>query len=67
MPPLNESLLIPERYNKLIEDELAYDRVQLAVEHDSLLASFTTKQRSVYDEIMDVAEANVGGVFFLYG
>ena len=32
-----------------------------------MLASFTTEQRSVYDEIMDFAEANVGGVFFLYG
>lgn len=53
--------------DKLIFDELNYDRDELERTHYSLLGSLTPEQRSVYDNIMSVVMSNSGGFFFLYG
>ncbi|XP_057734594.1 uncharacterized protein LOC130950047 [Arachis stenosperma] len=53
--------------NKLILDELSYDRVFLAEQHSQYLAQMTSEQKTVYDKIIAVVNSNSGGVFFLYG
>ncbi|XP_061351494.1 uncharacterized protein LOC133296511 [Gastrolobium bilobum] len=63
--PTGESVL--HVTNKLILDELSYDRSLLAKEHQHLLASLTEEQRNVYHRIMEATSANKGGFFFLYG
>ncbi|XP_057744772.1 uncharacterized protein LOC130962595 [Arachis stenosperma] len=53
--------------NKLILDELSYDRVFLAEQHSQYLAQMTSEQKTVYDKIIAAVNSNSGGVFFLYG
>ncbi|KAL6574843.1 hypothetical protein OROMI_012128 [Orobanche minor] len=53
--------------NLLISDELNYDTVSLAEEHDGLVSNLTDEQRGVYNMIMTAVDGNNGGVFFLYG
>lgn len=53
--------------NKLIHDELSYDRVALGKEHKHLVANLTDEQHYVYDMVMDAVDSRCGGVFFVYG
>ncbi|XP_071705206.1 uncharacterized protein [Rutidosis leptorrhynchoides] len=53
--------------NRLIHDELRYDRKTLKLEHDNLFSSLTSEQKGVYEIIVSAVEENAGGVFFVYG
>jgi ATP-dependent DNA helicase PIF1 len=59
--------LLPDRGNRLIYDELNYDRESLVEEHHMLMSTMTTEQRKVYDKIMARIQGNQPGLFFLYG
>ncbi|XP_075099170.1 uncharacterized protein LOC107776958 [Nicotiana tabacum] len=53
--------------NRLIRDELRYNKRALAEEHQQLVKNLTDEQKSVYEKIIrDVNEDKVG-FFFLYG
>ncbi|XP_016172699.1 ATP-dependent DNA helicase RRM3-like [Arachis ipaensis] len=71
MPYLNmENIHLQRRgimQNKLILDELFYDRVLLAEQHSQYLAQMTSEQKTIYDKIITAVNSNSGGVFFLYG
>ncbi|XP_020090993.1 uncharacterized protein LOC109712000 isoform X3 [Ananas comosus] len=66
MPLPNEHLLLGAR-NKLLQDELCYDRNYMTREHKTLMSSLTDEQKSVYETIISAVSKNEGGVFFLYG
>lgn len=51
--------------NRLINDELNYDRVALTEEHVQLLEKMTNEQRGVYDTVVNAVTADKGGLFFL--
>ncbi|XP_074271242.1 uncharacterized protein LOC141595171 [Silene latifolia] len=53
--------------NSLVMDALSYDRQSLSEEHEIQLSSMTDEQRLVYNEVMEAALNNKGGVFFVYG
>ncbi|XP_019239982.1 PREDICTED: uncharacterized protein LOC109219975, partial [Nicotiana attenuata] len=53
--------------NRLIRDELRYNRRSLSKEHDELLIKLTLEQKSVYDRIITAVHEDKGGLFFLYG
>ncbi|XP_074318748.1 uncharacterized protein LOC141655572 [Silene latifolia] len=53
--------------NTLVMDALSYDRQSLSEEHEIQLSSMTDEQRFVYNEVMEAALNNKGGVFFVYG
>ncbi|XP_074278356.1 uncharacterized protein LOC141601948 [Silene latifolia] len=53
--------------NSLVMDALSYDRQSLIEEHKIQLSSMTDEQRLVYNEVMEAALNNKGGVFFVYG
>lgn len=53
--------------NRLIVDELSYDRDDMARTHCTLLESLTPEQKNVYSEIMEAVSTGSGGFFFLYG
>ncbi|GAU38772.1 hypothetical protein TSUD_279250 [Trifolium subterraneum] len=59
--------LVPEIGNRLIYDELNYDRHALANDHRKLMSTMTTEQRSIYDRIMSRVDEKKPGLFFLYG
>ncbi|MCH86130.1 helicase-like protein, partial [Trifolium medium] len=65
--PRPDAGLLPEGINRLIIDELNYDRQSLAEEHRTLMSTMTDEQRRVYDKIMARIEQKRSGLFFLYG
>ncbi|XP_019234577.1 PREDICTED: uncharacterized protein LOC109215028 [Nicotiana attenuata] len=53
--------------NRLIRDELRYNKRALAEEHQELVKNLTDEQRSVYEKIIRDVNEDKGGFFFLYG
>ncbi|XP_073131970.1 uncharacterized protein [Henckelia pumila] len=53
--------------NRLIQDELRFDRRALSEEYDNLLKNLNREQRHVYDTVMDAIDSNKGEMFFVYG
>ena len=66
MPIPDESVSL-QRSNRLIIDEQCYDQISLSLDHQSLMMKLTDEQRMIYDTIMKSVDANLGGLFFLYG
>ena len=60
-------IIIKDGHNKLIMEELNYDRDSLKAELQELLPLMTEEQALIYNEIIRVIERGTGGVFFLYG
>ncbi|XP_056694876.1 uncharacterized protein [Spinacia oleracea] len=67
MIPFPDDMLMSEGRNKLIQDELQYDKAALHQEHEKLFSSLTDEQKEVYNKIMGAVERGEGGVFFIYG
>jgi len=65
--PTADPALVPDLQNRLIREELSYDRGLLASEHDRLMGTMTDEQRNVYNRIMARVSENSLGLFFLYG
>ena len=65
--PQPDMLLLSNAQNRLIQDELNYDREALAAEHVKLLSSMTSEQREIYDKIMLSVSEDRGGVNFVNG
>ncbi|XP_019166602.1 PREDICTED: uncharacterized protein LOC109162335 [Ipomoea nil] len=53
--------------NRLIQEELAYDVNVMKEENDTLVEKLTEEQRTIYDNVLQDAENNLGGLFFVYG
>jgi len=53
--------------NRLIVDEMRYDRQYLTGKHAEWIDMLTSEQRGVYDEITGAVFKDLGGVFFVYG
>ncbi|CAO2820951.1 unnamed protein product [Amaranthus hypochondriacus] len=47
-----DDVIVKDSFNKLIADELRYDKEALRIEHQSLMRSLTDEQRQIYAEIM---------------
>nr|GEW86139.1 ATP-dependent DNA helicase PIF1-like [Tanacetum cinerariifolium] len=65
--PYPDERYISEIGNRLIYDELDYYPAELQSEYERLNVSLNTKQKSVYDTIMNSVETGQGGVYFVYG
>ncbi|XP_019160441.1 PREDICTED: uncharacterized protein LOC109157010 [Ipomoea nil] len=64
IPALDNSRL---SVNRLLFEELSYNREELANEAYNLTMKFTDEQRSVYETIIGDVASNAGGLFFVYG
>ncbi|XP_039690648.1 ATP-dependent DNA helicase PIF1-like [Medicago truncatula] len=58
---------MPTLTNKLIIDELNYNKVELEKTHADMLLMLTDEQRCVHDKIMESVGSDDSGFFFLYG
>jgi hypothetical protein len=65
--PRPDASLIQRARNMLIYDELSYNKSDLEKEHRRLMSTMTTEQKKVYDTIISRVNANLPGVFFVYG
>jgi hypothetical protein len=65
--PQPDMSLITDRQNRLIYDELNYDRQSLAEEYTQLMSTMTSEQRKIFDKIMTRVTENKPGLFFLHG
>ena len=53
--------------NRILQEELDYDRDSLAVEHIELFNDLNFDQRNIYDAIIDSVLRNKGNFLFVYG
>ncbi|XP_019178902.1 PREDICTED: uncharacterized protein LOC109174064 [Ipomoea nil] len=53
--------------NRLIQEELAYDRVAQEKENNDLVSQLTDEQKVIYEEVLTDIESKAGGFFFVYG
>ncbi|XP_019171369.1 PREDICTED: uncharacterized protein LOC109166926 [Ipomoea nil] len=53
--------------NRLIYEELSYDREAQRLENEQLVGQLTDEQRHTYNAIMADVDAKAGGLFFVYG
>ncbi|XP_019167801.1 PREDICTED: ATP-dependent DNA helicase PIF1-like [Ipomoea nil] len=53
--------------NLLMQEELAYDMNVMTEENDKLVQQLTEEQSAIYDIVLQDAENNLGGLFFVYG
>ena len=65
--PIPDEFIVSDGQNKLITDDLFYDREQLDKEFKELYSGMTVEQRGIYNEIISDVSIGVGGVFFVYG
>jgi hypothetical protein len=66
MPYLN-TLLLSQSNNRLLQEELDYDRIFLVEEHSKLFSDLNYEQRKIYDAVIRSVTENKGGVLFVYG
>lgn len=66
MPYPNEMYTM-DGYNRLVNDELSYNRPQLAELHLKLYHTLTDEQKCIYANILDHVDHDKGGMFFVYG
>ncbi|KAL8500925.1 hypothetical protein ACS0TY_020494 [Phlomoides rotata] len=65
--PFPNQVMSCEGSNKLIHEELRYDKTALEEQHRILSSQFTTEQNNVFSHILHKVESDEGGLFFLYG
>jgi ATP-dependent DNA helicase PIF1 len=65
--PQPEDGLLCDVGNRLVYDELNYDRSSLSKEHSTLMSTMTAEQKRIYDTIMNRVKKRKPGFFFLYG
>ncbi|GJT53954.1 ATP-dependent DNA helicase RRM3-like protein [Tanacetum coccineum] len=53
-------------YNRLVHDELSYNKDKLKEEHKILYVTLTEEQKGIYGTIMDYVDKNKGGMVFIY-
>ncbi|XP_019184031.1 PREDICTED: uncharacterized protein LOC109178935 [Ipomoea nil] len=53
--------------NRLIQEELAYDRVAQEKENNELVSQLKDEQKVIYEEVLTNIESKAGGFFFVYG
>ena len=58
---------IRENNNRLLREELDFDRLELAAEHKKLLNELNVEQRKIYDAVIQDVACNSGGLYFVYG
>ncbi|XP_042044754.1 ATP-dependent DNA helicase pfh1-like [Salvia splendens] len=65
--PYPDNQYLESSENRLITDELCYDREGLEREYLKFISKFTDEQLFVHDTIMSSVHSNDGGIFFVYG
>jgi hypothetical protein len=65
--PYPDTLLLRQHSNRLLQEELDYDKNYLRDEHIKLLSGLNCEQRSIYQTIIESITCNKGGFFFVYG
>jgi ATP-dependent DNA helicase PIF1 len=65
--PTADVSLVTDVGNRLIYDEMNYNKSLLAAEHAQLMSTMTSEQRNIYDTIITRVREDRPGFFFLYG
>ncbi|XP_057432270.1 uncharacterized protein LOC130725023 [Lotus japonicus] len=65
--PYPSDIVVEDVGQRLIVEELNYDRNEMSEYLDQCLSSITNEQRHAYDKIINAVYGNKGGFFFLYG
>ncbi|KAL6585413.1 hypothetical protein OROMI_002057 [Orobanche minor] len=65
--PYPDMNVVFEGQNKLIQEELRYDKNLMEDEHRKLFSSLSDEQQAIHDKILTAVANDKGGLFFIYG
>ncbi|OMO58886.1 DNA helicase [Corchorus capsularis] len=65
--PLPDKSIASDVNNRLIMEELRYDTTQLCHEHNALLKELNTKQKQIYEAVLEAVDKSDGQMFFVSG
>ncbi|XP_020272660.1 ATP-dependent DNA helicase RRM3-like [Asparagus officinalis] len=65
--PTPDPQLLKQSNDKLISQELNFNREELRKEHEIYFQGLNTQQRDVYNAVIDSVYSRSGGLYFLYG
>jgi len=65
--PTADLSLVPDVQNRIVHEEINYNRPVSLEEHKGMMSTMTAEQRTVYDRIMARVDEGRHGLFFLYG
>nr|XP_043630287.1 uncharacterized protein LOC122601603 [Erigeron canadensis] len=65
--PFPDTNYVSSLNNRLIVNEMLYDKRALTIEHQQLVSCLTVEQKSLYDTVINSVSKNEGGVYFVYG
>ena len=65
--PYSNTLLLRQYNNRILQEELDYDRDSLAAEHIELFNGLNFDQKNMYDAVIDFVLRNKGDFLFVYG
>lgn len=65
--PFPDNNNIPVAINRLISEELCYDRHACQQEFHHLLPMLNLEQSNIFNRIMATVDSKTGGIFFVYG
>ncbi|XP_031107715.1 ATP-dependent DNA helicase PIF1-like [Ipomoea triloba] len=65
--PLSDIEWASSSINRMVQDELRYDIIEMHEEHTKLIFNLTTEQHVVYSTIISAIDINLCGIFFVYG
>lgn len=52
--------------NRLIDEELGYDKEDMKIEHETLFSNLNTKQLEVYNSVVESVSNSRGGIYFVH-
>ncbi|KAG6672457.1 hypothetical protein I3842_16G058500 [Carya illinoinensis] len=65
--PYPDILLFGKNKNRLLKEELDYNRVGLKEEHDKLFVNLNVEQTRIYDSVIESVNGKTDDFFFVYG
>ncbi|XP_035837311.1 uncharacterized protein LOC110893612 [Helianthus annuus] len=65
--PQPDTSLLDRMDNRLIREELSYNKKKMTDEHEQLYASLNTEQTAIYNTVIDSVTTHKGGFYFVYG
>ena len=65
--PFPHEMMTMGDFNRLVYDELKYNREELKKQHQNMYRSLTDEQKNIHKTVMKAVQREEGGMFFVYG
>ena len=65
--PFPHEMMTMGDFNRLVYDELKYNKAELKEKHQQMFKSLTHEHKNIHETVMEAVQPDEGGMFFVYG